>query len=125
MIIVGYDGSTDAQRAISVAAELVEGRTVLVHVWDPPPAGAASAAATPGLAGAGLSMLAEAVVRGQGGTAWRDLFDVAESRNARVVVVGRRGVSRLRSALLGSVSRGLVEHARVPVLVVPAGPETS
>ena len=65
------------------------------------------------------------LVRGRGGMAWRDLLDVAESRNARVVVVGRRGVSRLRSALLGSVSRGLVEHARVPVLVVPAGPETS
>jgi nucleotide-binding universal stress UspA family protein len=36
-----------------------------------------------------------------------------------MVVIGARGHSGVRSLLLGSVSNGVVHHARLPVLVLP------
>jgi nucleotide-binding universal stress UspA family protein len=50
------------------------------------------------------------------------LFDVAEQHDADLVVVGRRGMGLIRSAVLGSVSDVAVRDGRRPVLVVP-GPE--
>ena len=44
---------------------------------------------------------------------------VKRSRTARLTVVGTRGRGRMLSALLGSVSRGLLERAEGPVMVVP------
>jgi nucleotide-binding universal stress UspA family protein len=47
------------------------------------------------------------------------VLDVAAERDAAVIVAGRRGISRVQSALMGSVSNGLVKHAPISVLVVP------
>jgi|SRR5215210_4851954 len=149
MIVFGYDGSEDARRAIAAAAELTGGPAIVAHVWEPVPGGAAPAVAAPGIAGGGMAELADAereieaaaralvedgarraaeagfdaepvLIRGEGGSAWRELVNLADQRDGTVIVVGRRGISRLRSALLGSVSDGAVKHAHVPVLVVPA-----
>jgi nucleotide-binding universal stress UspA family protein len=46
------------------------------------------------------------------------LIDIARERGAAVVVVGSHGISGLRSRLLGSVSRKLIEHCDRPVLVI-------
>ena len=148
MILFAYDGSEDAQRALAAGSELASRRALVVHVWEPVPPGTATAVATPGAPGAALPTLADAehdierqarevleegvrlaseagfdvepvLVRGRGGNVWRDVLDVADARAVKVVVVGRRGVSRLRGALLGSVSNGVTQHANVPVLVVP------
>ena len=45
------------------------------------------------------------------------LIDVARARDADLLVVGNRGRGATRSALLGSVSAHLVDHAPCPVLV--------
>jgi nucleotide-binding universal stress UspA family protein len=45
--------------------------------------------------------------------------ETAEERDAAAVVVGSRGLTALRSAVLGSVSYGVVHHCKRPVLVVP------
>lgn len=50
----------------------------------------------------------------------RVLFDVAEEHDADLVVVGRRGMSRLKSVVLGSVSDAAVRDGRRPVLIVPS-----
>ena len=46
------------------------------------------------------------------------LIDIARERDAAVVVVGSHGIAGLRTRLLGSVSRKLVEHCDRPVLVI-------
>jgi nucleotide-binding universal stress UspA family protein len=44
--------------------------------------------------------------------------EVADERNAAAVVVGSRGLGGVKSKLLGSTSRRLLQHAGRPVLVV-------
>jgi nucleotide-binding universal stress UspA family protein len=46
------------------------------------------------------------------------LLDMARERGAAVVVVGSHGISGLRTRLLGSVSRKVIEHCDRPVLVI-------
>jgi nucleotide-binding universal stress UspA family protein len=48
---------------------------------------------------------------------------IDESEHADLVVVGSHGKTGLRAALLGSVSRHVVAHARCPVVVVKPKPE--
>ena len=46
-----------------------------------------------------------------------ELF-VEESKNAQMLVIGRRGVGGVLGMILGSVSSALVFHAHCPVLIV-------
>ena len=46
------------------------------------------------------------------------LIAMAQETGAAVVVVGSHGITGLRSRLLGSVSRKLIEHCDRPVLVI-------
>lgn len=142
-VVFAYDGSEDAQRAIVVAGELLDAdRAVIVHVRLLPvpqivgageggepytafeqaqerEADRVSAQGVEAADRAGFE--AEAVVAAADSIAgvWGAVIDVAAEREAVVIVAGRRGVSRVQSALMGSVSNGLVNHAPVPVVVVP------
>ena len=49
---------------------------------------------------------------------WASLISAALTPDVQAVVVGSRGRSGLRSAVLGSVSNALVHHCRLPVVVV-------
>jgi len=53
-------------------------------------------------------------------SAWRVICAAAE-HDTDVLVCGSRGLGGFSRALLGSTSSALLHHARVPVLVVPAG----
>ena len=46
------------------------------------------------------------------------ILDVANTRKNDLIVMGSRGLGRLRGALLGSQSQKVVQHAPCPVLVV-------
>jgi nucleotide-binding universal stress UspA family protein len=148
-VVAGFDGSEDAGRAIQVVGRLLTGRSaVVVHIWEPvfhrslaarahaagmidevrevaadlQQALADNAAATTedGVAAAraaGLDAVGETVESDDG--AWRALAAAARAHGASVIAVGARGLGAARSALLGSVSSGLVQNAELPVLVVP------
>jgi nucleotide-binding universal stress UspA family protein len=53
------------------------------------------------------------------GKPWRVICQVADDLDAELIVLGARGLGRVESALLGSVSAAVVHHAKRPVLVVP------
>jgi nucleotide-binding universal stress UspA family protein len=149
MIVLGYDASPDARRALAAAGGLLNGHGLVVHVWSSALPEAAALAAPSGIAVApsameeseraleqrareivdeGVRLAIDAGIDAEPlllhthtgtGEVWQALLNVADERHADAIVVGRRGVSRLRSAILGSVSNGLVQHAHRPVLVVP------
>jgi nucleotide-binding universal stress UspA family protein len=150
MILMSYDGSADAQAAIDRAAKLMPGeQATVLTVWEPyldtiarsgsmglgfgmagygdseqidAAAGeAAHATAVEGAqraAAAGLVAEPRAVQR-HGGIAGAILAE-AEAMDADAIVMGTRGLSRVRSFLLGSVSHEVVQQADRAVLVVPS-----
>jgi nucleotide-binding universal stress UspA family protein len=52
------------------------------------------------------------------GAAWLGITEMAETLDAEVIVVGARGLSGLKSVVLGSTSNGVLHHTTRPVLVV-------
>lgn len=121
-LVIGYDGSAQAQQAIAAAGSLFPGRRALVvHAGHLELAQEGAQAAT----AAGLEAEAlqapqptQSVVRPEG-AAWHRLTEVADEHEAAAIVVGARGTGGPRRFLLGSVTGGLLHHARRPVLVVP------
>jgi len=51
------------------------------------------------------------------------MMEHVEKNGIDLVIVGSHGHGALASLLLGSVAEGMVRKAKVPTLVVPAGPE--
>ena len=52
------------------------------------------------------------------GSVWKTILETAEQHDAAAIVMGSRGLSGIRSMLLGSVSNAVVHHADRPTLVV-------
>lgn len=52
------------------------------------------------------------------GNEWSTILATADRDDAAVVVVGSRGLSGVKSLLLGSVSGAIANHSRRPVLIV-------
>jgi len=48
------------------------------------------------------------------------MLEVAELRNARMIVIGSKGLTGIKHLVMGSVSERVVHFARVPVTVVKA-----
>lgn len=46
-----------------------------------------------------------------------EILDMAEAENARMIVMGSRGLGRLQGLLLGSVSQKIVQHAPCSVVI--------
>ena len=143
-LLLCFDGSTDAAHAIERAGVLFPGRHALVlTVWQPTVqlgsfawAGATAsmssffgedrAAADVGgriseegvrLAQA-AGLVAEPIVIEAAGSVWDTIVTVAGVHNASTIVMGSRGLTGLRSMLLGSVSSAVVQHADRPTMVI-------
>jgi nucleotide-binding universal stress UspA family protein len=71
-----------------------------------------------------LGMEASPVAVSSAWNTWTTILDVAEEHDAALVAVGSRGLSGVKSALLGSVSNAVLHHCSRPVLVVHPGETT-
>lgn len=58
-----------------------------------------------------------------GGDPAHTIVDIAERYRCELIVMGARGTSAMRSALLGSVSNVVLHAAKVPVMIVKADEE--
>jgi nucleotide-binding universal stress UspA family protein len=139
-IVVGYDGSKGAKRAVEFAsAEAAAHHATLriVSVWNTVtlPVAAMSGVTVPIVAADRARLAAERLdeaaeiartiapdvdvdtvaLEGNPGV---ELARATE--NSRLLVVGCRGHGSVQGLLLGSVSHQCTLHARCPVLVVPA-----
>lgn len=143
-ILAAYDGSDQARHALKQAVRIAEAgggtKLTVVHVLQLPA----------GLATGGDMMFTPAVTADEELKAAAELLKEAESMASNVVrlktelaygapgpvileraqelgcdliVVGKRGLGKLREMLLGSVSHYVAQHAQVPVLIAkpPAG----
>jgi nucleotide-binding universal stress UspA family protein len=140
-ILICYDGSAGADRAIDVAAALLGPRDAVVLDVAPAMTFAEGVAATssivPGgafedlnqadalrLAEAGAERARRAGLRAEArgtmaSTTWQGIVDVADELDAAAIVIGSRGLRGLRELAGGSVSHDVATHAGRPVLIVP------
>jgi nucleotide-binding universal stress UspA family protein len=137
-VLVAYDGSEQAQSALLRAKELVRSipgsRLTIAHVFHYPNlvVGEAMIAAPVRMEldelsdsertldeakelATDLPNAATALLQGDPA---RALLDYAEELQADLIVIGSRGLSTLKELFLGSVSHYVVQHAKVPVLVI-------
>lgn len=148
MVLICYDGSPDAKEAIERGAELFRGQTATVlAVWEPfsevvarAPVGfglvpslpdwekideaSADAAQARADEGVGLARAAgfdaQPKVRAQETTIARAILAVAAELDADAILMGSRGLTGIKSLLLGSVSHEVIQHADRTVVVVPS-----
>jgi nucleotide-binding universal stress UspA family protein len=143
-ILIAYDGSDFAKAAIEeVAAQFGGGRRVLVTtVSEPlegiPFVGAAGVPIDPDsmqsvlgaahegaertaaegcriAAAAGLAAEPLVVI---GGPIWERIVKAADENDASLIVIGSRGLSGLKHAILGSVAAAVAQHSKRSVLIV-------
>ena len=131
-VLICYDGSDEAKRAVDTAAALLGPRHAVVLNVAP-----AMSSPVPGSAFEGLSK-ADALLRAEAGAArarragfdaeprttqasstWKGIVDVADELDAEIIVIGSRDLTGLREFARGTVSHDVATHAQRPVLIVP------
>ena len=135
-IVLGYDESPGSRAAlamaISLAARFGEPLVLVYGVEPPGGVGEEFQAHQRALADMGRTAVAHAVAEAERsgvGTVVevlsqkpaQALIEAAHRHDGRVIVVGTRGESPLRGAVLGSVSHKLLHLSDRPVLCVPVG----
>jgi nucleotide-binding universal stress UspA family protein len=148
MILICYDGSVDADAAVDTAAALMPSQTAtLLTVWEPfleatmrygpglelwpadidheqMDAAAEGAGAERAELGAerarqaGLD--AQALTKPRGVTIAETIMEAAQSVSADLIVIGTRGLTGVKSMMLGSVSHAVLQHADRAVMIVPS-----
>ncbi|MEM1925461.1 MAG: universal stress protein [Pyrobaculum sp.] len=123
-ILIAYDGSDHAKKAIQHAVALAKAFDSALYVitiaTDPSQVSIERARrivdeAARQISDMGVSV-AETEVRS--GNPPTEILNYAEEREVDLIVMGSRGLSAIQRLVLGSVSQTVVSRARVPVLVV-------
>ncbi|MGQ9461370.1 MAG: universal stress protein [Candidatus Bathyarchaeaceae archaeon] len=134
-ILVPLDGSEHSTKALKMAIQIAlkfDGKITLIHVYS---IGGLAISPQPvhefvqAIRKIGASILAdgEKRVKAEGvqvetllkeGHAVEEIIKTCKEGKFDLVVMGARGLSRIKEMLLGSVSDGVTRHAHCPVLVV-------
>ena len=138
-ILIAWDGSRHARRSLSEAIDIAQTQgsrlTLLtvaapIHVWAgpyvPPVPEDELAQAAERIAEEGEELVPDGIPvssRTAAGSPGPELLKRVEAAGHDLIVMGSRGRGAVRSAVLGSVSHYVLNHARVPVLIVRAGDE--
>ena len=149
-MLIAFDGSREARRALEYAARLLAPRRVeILTAWEPVHRTAARAV---GMAGhhqaewvtdaeqndpayvqardtchAGvelaesLGLTARAHLVEADTTVWSAICEAAGELGPDVIVTGSRGVGGWKKMWQSSTTEGVLQHAGIPVLVVPPG----
>lgn len=147
-MLIAYDGSDEAKRAIEWAGSLLKVRTAyILTAWEPLQRQAARTAGASGMmqpdwdatvgdgdpaheeaeqiCREGVEMAAKAgftaepyLVESET-TIWSAIVDAARDLDAGVIVSGTRGMSGLRGLLSSSTADAVLKHAGRPVMIVP------
>ena len=145
-IVVGVDGSANAQRAVGLLSRLpaprggqvtlvsaVDRMAVPSHPLAPRAAAATLAAEVKRINADSMAQAEKAIASAEAtlaragwkvrtrvtvGAPLRELLAMVDSADADLLVVGARGVGGMRRLLLGSVAEGALNRCAVPVLVV-------
>lgn len=150
LILIAYDGSDNAKRAIEYAGRfLTTDRAIVVTAWEPM---VRQAARMSGLSGVmqpewvpaedaedvaftdakatndeGVALAESVGLKVEGHCAecttaiWSAIVEKADDSNADIIVTGTRGTTGLRSLLQSSVADHVLRHSHRPVLIVPPG----
>jgi nucleotide-binding universal stress UspA family protein len=148
MILLCFDGSDDARAAIDHAGRLLSGQsTTVLTVWEPFIEVLTRTAYGFGMT-AGMVNIEEIDIANREGAESRaeegarlarqvgldaqprasarvttvadTILVTARELSASAIVVGSRGLTGVKSLLLGSVSHGVIQHADRPVIIVPS-----
>jgi nucleotide-binding universal stress UspA family protein len=135
-ILVAWDGSEHAKRALGEAVDLARTQdarltlltvTAPLHVWPgyvPPISQADLIGAAEKILAEGEALVPEGIhVSGRtaAGDPGMELLERAKAAGHDLIVMGSRGRGAVRSAVLGSVSHFVLNHTTVPVLIVHNG----
>jgi nucleotide-binding universal stress UspA family protein len=137
-ILVAFDGSDSSQNALRQAINLARTEKCWVKVVSVVPSYEGDIELTgvkdieSAIKGPAEKLLAEAreIASSEGvsvitnieqGEAYERIVDVAESENCDLIVMGRKGHSRIEKALVGCVTERVIGHTHKDVLVVPKG----
>lgn len=140
-IMVAFDGSKDAGKAVQLAASLslkFGAELTVIHVFSSPTVGFSAASGMPvpdysdledaakeagqKILSRGLVLASDSGVKARGelieaSSVVEAIVDFTARKDADLIVVGTRGMTGFKKLILGSVSSGLISHAHCPVLV--------
>ncbi|MEM1663213.1 MAG: universal stress protein [Pyrobaculum sp.] len=132
-IVVGYDGSEQAKKALQKARMLAEkfgGKIYVVHVIDTAIFSLSEVFMSPSVLNSmrekGEELIKEALeilgisaeARILEGDPAHEIVKFAREVGASLIVVGARGLSTIKKILIGSVSSRVVHESTIDVLVV-------
>ena len=136
-IVVGTDGSQEAEAAVERAADLARGSGARLHVvtaYPDVPSYRERIASSAKRESIDLREVAETVLartvqkltdegiavetHARDGDPAEAILEVAQERKADLIVVGNRGLTGIERFLLGSVSSKLSHHAPCSVMIV-------
>jgi len=144
-IVVGTDGSQTAAEAVTQAVDLARTHEARLHVvcayepvgarrlvpgrgaeetpppdveWQVNPLAEADATLEAAALQARAAGVADVHVHARQGDAADSILDVAEERDAELIIVGNKGMTGAKRFLLGSVPNKISHHAPCSVLII-------